>query len=123
MSSTREVEVSTDLYAAIWAARQPGEHTEDAILRRLLEVSVEVSEPSKEPTLPRPTPSDKRGDDELRGVFENLVKFPTAEFRSKPANIPANADARPGQSAGITSSQRRWEKLTDTLADPFRLVY
>lgn len=34
----RQIETSTDVYAAIWAARQPGEDTEDAILRRMLKV-------------------------------------------------------------------------------------
>ena len=35
----RMIEVSTDVYAAIWAARQPGENTEDAVLARLLRCS------------------------------------------------------------------------------------
>ena len=34
----RQIGISTDVYAAIWAARRPGEDTEDAILRRLLGV-------------------------------------------------------------------------------------
>lgn len=34
----RAVQVSTDVFAAIWAARENGEPTEDAILRRLLKV-------------------------------------------------------------------------------------
>ena len=33
----RMINVSTDVFAAIWARRQPGEATEDAVLRRVLE--------------------------------------------------------------------------------------
>jgi hypothetical protein len=33
---SRQIVLSTDVYAAIWAARRVGEETEDAILRRLL---------------------------------------------------------------------------------------
>ena len=32
----RNVPISTDVYAAIWAARAPGEETEDEILKRVL---------------------------------------------------------------------------------------
>ena len=32
----RSIEVSTDVYAAIWAVRRPGENTEDAVLTRVL---------------------------------------------------------------------------------------
>jgi len=32
----RSIDVLTDVYAAIWAARQPGENDEDAILARVL---------------------------------------------------------------------------------------
>lgn len=32
---SRPINVSTDVYAAIWARRQDGEETEDAILRRI----------------------------------------------------------------------------------------
>jgi hypothetical protein len=32
----RQINVSTDTFAGIWAARSPGEESEDAILRRIL---------------------------------------------------------------------------------------
>jgi hypothetical protein len=32
----RTIQISTEVFAAIWAARRPGEEGEDAILRRLL---------------------------------------------------------------------------------------
>jgi hypothetical protein len=34
----RTISVSTDVYAGIWAQRQDGEETEDAVLRRLLRI-------------------------------------------------------------------------------------
>jgi hypothetical protein len=36
--NTRQIIVSTDTYAAIWAERRPGEDNEDAVLRRVLHV-------------------------------------------------------------------------------------
>jgi hypothetical protein len=33
---SRTISISTDVFAAIWARRQPGEETEEAILRRVL---------------------------------------------------------------------------------------
>jgi hypothetical protein len=42
----RNISVSTDVYAAIWAARQPSENDEDEILRRILEVT---SPPAEKP--------------------------------------------------------------------------
>lgn len=38
---TRMINISTDVFAAIWAQRKPGEETEEAILRRLLDVAGE----------------------------------------------------------------------------------
>lgn len=32
----RSIEISTDVFSRIWALRQPGEDTEDAVLRRVL---------------------------------------------------------------------------------------
>ncbi|USA40049.1 hypothetical protein NCF86_02500 [Pelagerythrobacter marinus] len=32
----RTIEISTDVFSLIWAARQPGEETEDQILKRML---------------------------------------------------------------------------------------
>ena len=34
----RNIQISTDVFQAIWAARRPDEEDEDAILRRLLEI-------------------------------------------------------------------------------------
>lgn len=42
----KTIGVSTAVFAAIWARREPGEETEDAILRRILAVDP-VSEPAR----------------------------------------------------------------------------
>jgi hypothetical protein len=114
MSSTRDIQVSTDVYAAIWAARHPGEHTEDAILRRLLAVQDEARG-SQKPAAPRSALGHSRAD-ELHETLGKLHVVPTA-------TNSANVDQPTGQGGSVTSSQRRWEKIADTLADPFRLVY
>ena len=107
MSSTRDIQVSTDVYAALWAARKPGEDNEDAILRRVLAVPAEASQPDD---ASRPVPTDA----------ENLLVFPTVESRAKPANTdqPSKQLIEP-----VPTLQRRLELLADKLGDPFRLVF
>ncbi len=41
---SRMIEISTDVFAAIWARRERGEATEDAILRRILECREETGQ-------------------------------------------------------------------------------
>lgn len=43
----RNIQVSTDVFAAIWKKRQDGEQNEDAILARLL--GVKMAEPAEPP--------------------------------------------------------------------------
>jgi hypothetical protein len=114
MSSTRDIQISTDVFSAIWAARKPGENNEDAILRRLLAVSIEAGSTIKS-TAPRPVLSYSR-DDDLGEAATKLLILPIA-----PKQVDIEKPS--GQTGGITSPQRRWEKIADTLADPFRLVY
>lgn len=63
----RQINISTDTFAGIWAARRPGEESEDAILRRILGVKAGRQ---SEPALPT---SDRIG-----GVVDarNGVSFP-----------------------------------------------
>ncbi|MES2120643.1 MAG: hypothetical protein V4513_08725 [Pseudomonadota bacterium] len=44
----RTIPISTDVFQAIWAARQPGEEDEDAVLRRILKTGAAKAESSKE---------------------------------------------------------------------------
>jgi hypothetical protein len=81
MMASRPVNFSTDVYAAIWAARLPGEDSEEEILRRILKV----------PTLPTPKPvqpnkvgfSDPRFGIELPEGFEIFRTYKGKEYRAK----------------------------------------
>lgn len=44
----KTVQVSTDVFAAIWSARKDGESSEDAVLRRLLKVASRKAEPERD---------------------------------------------------------------------------
>jgi len=78
----RAINVSTDVYAAIWAARQPGEESEDSILQRILKV------PSA-PVEQRPAKShevgfnDPRFDLILPEGFEIFRNYKGTEFRAR----------------------------------------
>ena len=56
----KTISISTDTFAAIWAARKDGEDTEDAILSRLLggkpaeKVAAKIPTPHKQKTLKAP---------------------------------------------------------------------
>ena len=81
----RAIDTSTDVYAAIWAARQPGEDTEDDILRRVLNVP-----------LARPVPQqpvslgigfrDSRFDITLPEGFEIFRNYKGTEYRARASN-------------------------------------
>ena len=47
MAAQRSVPLSTDVYAAIWAERKPGEETEDDILRRKFGLKVDTTPPNE----------------------------------------------------------------------------
>jgi hypothetical protein len=68
----RQIEVSVDVFARIWALRQPGEDSEDAILARLLDGDVVSS--SREPVAHTQLPSggfyDMRHDVHFAEGFE-----------------------------------------------------
>lgn len=77
----RAVNVSTDVYAAIWAAREPGEETEDAILQRILKVNpAKANESSKQDSVGF---SDARFDLTLPDGFEVFRNYKHTEFRAR----------------------------------------
>ena len=81
--ATRSFPVTTDLYAAIWGARQPGEETEEDILRRILKV------PPAEPVSAAPSKigfSDHRFGIELPEGFEIFRTYKGTEYRAKAIN-------------------------------------
>ncbi len=51
----REIQVSTAVFAAIWAARQQGEDSEDVILSRILRIPPVASAPASPPSDGPPT--------------------------------------------------------------------
>src|SRR5690349_20279712 len=83
MMAMRSIPISTDLYAAIWGARRPGEETEEEILRRIL--NVPATQPTR-PSAPSPTKvgfSDPRFGIELPEGFEIFRVYKGTEFRAK----------------------------------------
>lgn len=50
----RNIIVSTDVFAALWAIRQPGEENENAVLERLLGLPKGTPLPEMVTTIPRP---------------------------------------------------------------------
>ena len=80
----REITISTDVYAAIWAARHPGEESEEAILSRILKIQPSAKKP---PTVPA-SPSkigfrDPRFGIELPEGFEIFRTYLHVEYRAK----------------------------------------
>lgn len=81
----KTIEASTDVYAAIWAARQPGEETEDAILRRLLKVP--VSQEATSATEPAAIGfREPRFDVTLPEGFEIFRNYKGTEYRARASN-------------------------------------
>jgi len=81
----RQIAASTDVYAAIWAARQPGEDTEDAILRRVLKVPL-ASVESADPPASGIGFSDPRFDITLPEGFEIFRRYKGTEYRARAVN-------------------------------------
>ena len=83
----RSIDVSTDVYAAIWAARQPGEDTEDAILSRVFHIpaaapSIQVGASSKVTSF-KIGFKDARFGIELPEGFEIFRNHKGTEYRAK----------------------------------------
>jgi len=80
----RTINVTTDVYAAIWAAREPGEESEDAILRRVLRAksskAADASDQSGDIGF-----SDPRFDLVLPAGFEIFRNYKNTEFRARAA--------------------------------------
>src|SRR5947209_2304097 len=77
----RTINVSTDVYAAIWAARAPGEETEDAILQRILNVRLaKTNGSSKHESVGF---SDPRFDLTLADGFEIFRNYKHTDFRAR----------------------------------------
>jgi hypothetical protein len=84
----RTIEVSVDVYAAIWAARHPGEDNEDQILRRILAVKLEVQNPTfkQMPASIWTGFKDARFNVELPEGFEIFRFYKGKEYRATATN-------------------------------------
>jgi hypothetical protein len=80
----KTLDASTDVFAAIWAARQPGEETEDAILRRILKVPTSSASPAAAPTAIGFR--DPRFDIALPEGFEIFRNYKGTEYRARAIN-------------------------------------
>jgi hypothetical protein len=81
----RFLSVSTEVFAAIWGKRQPGEETEDAILRRILECGpAPADEPSPVPmaTASLGVRDERNGVDFVEG-FEIFRNYKQREYRAR----------------------------------------
>lgn len=77
----RSIEITTDVYAAIWAARQAGEESENAILGRILNVQAPAKVTSIAPQ--QVGFRDARFDITLPEGFEIFRNYKGTEYRAK----------------------------------------
>ncbi len=83
----RSIQVSTDVFAALWAARQGNEQTEDEILRSLLDLkpAEKRAEPATEPP-PKIGFADQRNGLEFPEGFEVFRNYLGTEYRARATN-------------------------------------
>jgi hypothetical protein len=86
MMATRPIQVSTDVYAAIWSTRKPGEDSEDDILRRTFGVTEPAAAPVTQPLPMKIGFSDPRFGIELPEDFEIFRTYKGTEYRAKAVN-------------------------------------
>lgn len=85
---SRAITVSTDVFAAIWAERQNGEETEDAILRRMLRCPKSEGD---DPDSDSPSSGSGGVQDTRNGVhfsegFKIFRKYKGCEYRAEAQN-------------------------------------
>jgi hypothetical protein len=78
----RSINITTDVYAAIWAARQPGEDTETDVLARVLGVRAAATQTSPHHS-DRVGFRDSRFDITLPEGFEIFRNYKGTEYRAK----------------------------------------
>jgi len=85
MSSTKQIEVETDVFAGIWARHQQGEQDENAILRRILQIPA-IPAPAKSSSSKTVGITDSRFDIKLPEGFEVFRVYKGVEYRAKAIN-------------------------------------
>lgn len=86
MMAMRPIQVSTDVYAAIWAARKTGEDSEEEILRRTFGVATPEAASASLPATVRIGFSDLRFGIELPEGFQIFRTYRGVEYRAKAIN-------------------------------------
>jgi hypothetical protein len=76
----RTIGIETDTYSAVWADRQPGEETEDAIIRRKFGVKAPAAQSEKKPA--KIGFSDYRFNINLAEGFEIFRTYKGTEYRA-----------------------------------------
>jgi hypothetical protein len=79
----RTISVETDTYAAIWADRQPGEESEDAIIRRKFGVRIATPTSQEKPAQTKIGFADYRFGIELPEGFEIFRTHKGSEYKAK----------------------------------------
>lgn len=82
----RQIAVSTEVYAAIWAAHQPGDKDESEILARILKASPAPPTPASSTAPPAIGFSDPRFNINLEAGFEIFRVYKGVEYRAKAEN-------------------------------------
>jgi hypothetical protein len=82
----RSINVSTEVFAAIWAARQPGEETEDDILRRVLDTKTPILKPKRVTIVDRSGFHDRRYDVHFSEGFEIFRTYLGKDYRARATN-------------------------------------
>jgi len=120
MMAMRPIQVSTDVYAAIWAARKAGEDSEDDILRR--KFGVPAPAVAAEPVAPPKVGfSDYRFGAEVPEGFEIFRKFKGTDYRAvatdgkwllkNTGDSYASLNRLSAAVGGIENAWRRWYYL------------
>ena len=99
----RTIEISTDVFSLIWAARQAGEETEDDILKRVLASEPTKAEPPKRSKVEHNTKGKRvlwrddivdalrrlGGEADLHEIYRKVTDIRQKEGRSLPPSVDA----------------------------------
>lgn len=80
---SRTISVSTEVFAAIWARRQPGQETEDAILRSVFGCDEPAASPVASPPIAAGGVHDARNDVHFPEGFEILRTYKRREYSAR----------------------------------------
>jgi len=82
----KSISISTDVFAAIWANRQGGEDSEDAILRRVLKCPYPSKSSSTAGSAPQGGVNDSRNGVQFPEGFEAIRAYKGVEYKATATN-------------------------------------